>query len=87
MALGILGIALSLHAQTFTCIRIRMPDHDWTYRVGSYQFGLQGYGSRTEVCYGHKTRSIPLPFQGAVALFGVAFAALCAGGFLIVRRR
>jgi len=83
----IFGLALSARAQTFTCLLIRPPDHDWTIRAGSYQFGIKGYGSRTEVYYGHGSSSIPIPFVPLVAGTGIGCLAACGISALTWKRK
>ena len=87
LAVMLAMMVLALSARAEGCLRIPRPTHDWTFRVGTYQFGIQGYSSWTEVYYGHGAHGFSVPFTGAVMGMGVGIVALCTVGVVFVRRR
>ena len=74
------------------------PYHNWTFRVGSREFGFKGYSPEgypppsfsktyTVIHYGFRKSSIRRPVHVVAAVFGTLLLLVCVGCLLIARRR
>jgi len=87
VTLLIFGLALSARAQGFAMVLLPEPDHDWTFRAGSYQFGVQGYRGWTRVCYGYGSNDFSVSFFPLVIGTGIGCLGLCGISAFVLKRK
>jgi hypothetical protein len=86
LIISIMALMLVSGEAQFSCWRVTPPDHDWRVTVGTYRYGLRGYGSSTTLVSGMQSITVPLPFYGVVGITGAVACAGCFGVILIWRR-